>query len=165
MNKSYNFKLKHDCPPPEEVKKNYGYAISINPQVQHDKLIPHVRYARLIENMNRIMNNMNYSKYVLYPELSKSARWHYHGMVWITDIIGFFSHDLMILQANATVMIKEHEDWEWELYCKKQRHLLAPYLDKLKLQYKVHERVIPIKDNKLNWDYYKIDESHTNLEP
>lgn len=164
-----SYKAKHDCPSPEVIKTGYGYAMSFNPQKQEDKWVPSERYKRLIKNMNRLNSNIKYSKYILYPELSKSGRWHYHGMIWVKNPMGFFSNDLPILHANGTLFIVPQEDWEWYAYCTKQRHLMAPYLHSLGMKYKCHSDDVTDyneqfkNDNVHNWDFYSMPQNIKDL--
>lgn len=128
----------------EDININEVYAITFNPCDKHQ----HFRSGqRVTECMKDIEDSIFYSMTVytveLYPELSKSGRFHVHGYIRIHDPVAWCLHHAHHLVSRGTLVIKKiTEPPEWKKYVKKQK-LFHDYV-------KIHTfRAIPLKKGPL----------------
>lgn len=122
------FQRKHSCIPPEYIKCNQKYAISLNPFNQYATLKHSidVLYKHLSETLG-------IEELVLYPEHSPTGRFHYHGTIVISDIFDFYHHTLPKFRLSYTFEIDSvHDPKVWEAYCSKNRHYMREPITALK---------------------------------
>lgn len=58
-------------------------------------------------------------KFLVYPEFNKKQHLHYHGIIWIHDIISFHRKVIPKLQSKGFVLVKNNPDEGWRNYIKK----------------------------------------------
>lgn len=123
----------HKNPSPETMETSVYYSISINPAVQPvgHKLAEF--FCDVDAQMKKIFKNASVE---VVPELSAGSRWHFHGLIQISDIVEFFLEDLPALRAQASYEIDTIADQsKWLDYVYKSRHLIEPYLTRYQIDY------------------------------
>lgn len=129
-------KSAFEYPHLEEILVGKPYALTINPAYQHTSFTD-----SYITHMDTISLFFPYANVVLRPEIStKTTRLHYHGTVTFKKyslIAPFYYFIIPKLKDQCTFTIKPIADYEWSLYCVKSRHIMRPYLENIKLPYKI----------------------------
>lgn len=124
-------KPKHQIIHPEDVNTNHCYAFTFNPNSKPE--IGKVNAFKVWYDMiaHLLCDVCIASKYRVYTEISCMGKFHFHGLIRITNIMNFYIHDVQTLTMNGTVVIKErtNED-EWEDYYLKQQDFIQDYLQK-----------------------------------
>lgn len=123
----YSFKQAHIYPKLELFQTKKAYALTISPMHHYSAYIE--QYNDFEEHIKPLL----VGHIQLRPELStKSVEWHWHGTIYFTetlDIVKFYKN-IVQLKHLCTFAIKSIVlDWEWHLYCIKQRHLIKPYIN------------------------------------
>lgn len=115
----------------EDMTENHAYAFNLAPEIQftgYDKKTrsngysyPHKTFRDYVQSHLMLCK---YSNYELFFELSPLGRQHYHGMIIITDINGFFTKDIQILNSLGCYLCKIIDDkGGWLDYICKQQHI------------------------------------------
>lgn len=123
-------KPKHVLLSYDELENGCMYAFTFNPsdQPKPSCLGVHEWYGE----MKGFFNGMQYSKYRLYTEVSKTGRFHFHGFIKIINRLKFCIKEVNQLTTFGTVCIKRlktMEDYlEWLAYCNKQQNEINDYL-------------------------------------
>lgn len=73
------------------------------------------------------------------PEFSSKMKLHYHGTIQLRKYSEIFKLFVILndLKQNYTFCLKPIIDYEWYLYCIKQRHIMKWYCRDMKKPYKV----------------------------
>lgn len=82
---------------------------------------PDIKYMTIKEILQRHMRVLSRikCKFILYPELDKSGRLHYHGYIYKSDI--GYKEDLEVLKKIGYIKIKDiNNNKGWLQYCKKE---------------------------------------------
>lgn len=82
---------------------------------------PNIKYMTVPEIMNKHLRYLSRMKckFVLYPELDKTGRLHYHGYIYKSDI--GYKEDLELLKKIGYIKIKDISNNKgWLQYCKKE---------------------------------------------
>lgn len=125
---------KHVYPVIEEIVLHEDYAITFNPNMESRSFFEFRQFIT-----DRIINLIP-DDYKLYPEIGHNdQKWHLHGYIRFHDqfdIIKFYMniHELKDLCTFKLRPIDNQEFTDaiqWYLYCRKQRHLLKPYIQKI----------------------------------
>jgi len=138
------FKKRHVYPKLEDWKVNSPYAFSISPR--HIPMTSFSEnYLHQMQTIHQILN-LDFIAYDLRPELSTdSTALHWHGTFSFKNqrnIASFYFHIIPRLKEFATFTIEPIFDYQWTLYCRKQRHYLKPYIQNLcKLPYHFHSKL------------------------
>lgn len=136
---------------PEAMDINVWYTITIN-------LSPNINYQSILDSGTKqrknersmfdiisteramimeLLNGQYKTRYVLFPELSRTGRLHWHGMIRFTkpEHIGiFYMHKLPRIMKVANVEIDIIEDMEkWKTYCMKGNKYMEPMLKELRI--------------------------------
>ena len=133
--KSNNFKPPHQFIDIERLVSQQYYAFTINAAEDNDA------YPTQYDYYDNVMKNL-YKRglwYELYPEYSNSMKLHFHGFIKFTttkSIIPIYKK-LNDLKKYFTFAIKEIQDYQWQLYCLKSRHIMQPYSSKNRRTYKL----------------------------
>lgn len=136
-------KEKFEYPKLEEIVINRDYAFTIN-------VAPAYQKTSFFENQMQLMDILAdlvrpYAKYEMRPEIStKSTLYHAHGTINFpsySKLLQFYAFKIKQLKEFCTFTIKDIDDWRWHVYCRKQRHIIKPYLahtyDKIYLPYRM----------------------------
>lgn len=68
------------------------------------------------------------SQILLYPELDKNNRLHFHGYIWKEDI-GFYEHDIKLLKKWCFIKLEDIKlTNRWNKYISKEWHLTKSFL-------------------------------------
>lgn len=133
---------------PEKVAVDTWYTLSINldPKLKHNHIIDgkHVINKGMFDRLQTekaiiydIINTINSPKYALFPELSRTGRLHWHGVIrFNTELeIGiFYFRALPLLLKVANIEIDEVNDLElWKDYMMKGEGYMKALLEHLKL--------------------------------
>lgn len=84
-------------------------------------------------------------KYELFFELSARGRLHMHGVIVFvstTGIARFYQNLYNVLKVCRVEIDTIGDNKIWKDYLTKQRHIMKPYLNELKLQYKFSNQEI-----------------------
>jgi len=75
----------------------------------------------------------------LRPEFSKKMKLHYHGTLTMKNYKYIFPLFTFLngIQKNYTYCLKPVYDWQWYIYCRKQRHLMKRYMISTRLRYHI----------------------------
>lgn len=139
IKKQVSLKDAFVAPSLETIKKGMMLAVTLNPKTQYE-LISDIddRIEKLNASYICFALSLSYADFKLYPELSPSGRWHYHGWIIIRDPARFYMKELDVLKEFGTYAIKHtthatfadgdafHGDAIWNLYCIKQKHIMEP---------------------------------------
>lgn len=140
------WKAKHSVPKMEDIVLKKEYAITYNPQCQHDdrkKILPD-RLNRCIQELNSLLRECDSWVILrLYPELSPLGRVHFHGTLIFKDIVNSYMYVIRKLTQNGTLCIKpiqealpESKYKNWHDYCTKQKSLFEDYMYKVEMPFK-----------------------------
>jgi len=123
----------YTCLPPEDVKTDVKYAVSLNPCDDCQYWNVDDRYKKFLAKFFTCMRETKYAKYILYPEMSSKGRLHFHGTIEIFDVLNFYLYDLSVLRLFCQYEIDTIQcATTWEKYCTKGKPLLAPYIATMK---------------------------------
>lgn len=125
------------------VNKTWAFTINPNPSVFNK--------PSLLEKIGMIEEQIlkkffSKASYELRPELSHDNQlFHYHGTLRFAksfDVVSFYRMipELKDLCTFAIKPIVSHLDWY--IYCRKQRHMLKPYIDEV---YNQKKPVVPYR--------------------
>ncbi len=125
----------------EDMVKNEPYALTLNPEKGYTSI------PKNIETLLRCID-LDACSMELYPEISPIGRYHWHGRLWVHNILSFYLYVIPKLKDKFTFEIDTiSEDDVWKIYCTKQSHL---WECKTKLPIKI----VKIKEKELNiWEY------------
>lgn len=122
---NYTFNLNPNTAP-TDIKRNGELSLQVPPWFNH-----------IVKGLNKL----RYCKYTLYHELSPGAKWHYHGVITITEVINFFIFDVFELKKLGAFEIDTIKDLDiWMTYCTKQRAILEPFMKSLRVPYIITEK-------------------------
>lgn len=125
-------KQRHEAPPPESIGMNpWAFTINCGYDELHINLLE--RYVSVFKLLSK------YCVIEMRPEFSKKMKLHYHGTIRLKSyacILPFYTL-LMDLQKHYTYAMKPIIDYEWYLYCIKQRHIMKQWCRGVKKPYKI----------------------------
>lgn len=127
-----------------DISGNYPwYAITINPETtgvskmydsgynSQKRSLPDPYPNCIYDHIDQLFNKFaGYSDYFLFPEFSKSGRFHYHGIIRInSDALVLFFMVAMPQIVNLGAISIEHitDMGGWLTYCQKQRKAIEPF--------------------------------------
>lgn len=125
------------------VKQTYAFTINLNPAIFNKKSL--LELVMMVEDMI-LKKYFSKASYELRPELSHNSQLlHYHGTIRFKrafDIVEFY-RNIAELKDICTFAIKPiFSHVEWYIYCRKQRHMLKPYIDEV---YNSKKPVVPYR--------------------
>lgn len=144
-------KSAFQAPQMEDFACGVKYAFSYSPKAAHsydDWMTDQARRRSPAvwtkQRLNELYEKLHYCHlYDLHVEGSSKGRLHFHGSIttYEKDLLGFYTHDLLILQSLGTYCIKPYfGDKEststvdnfkaWEIYISKQDSIWKPYFKK-----------------------------------
>ena len=84
---------------------------------------PKGQFRETIQYLTKTLNRS--CKYELYPEWRHTTgHIHYHGTIWIVDMIKYFKQTLPTLKSMGFILIKKIDNKDkWDTYCKKEKHI------------------------------------------
>lgn len=119
-----DYKLRNQLVKLEDIRRNYGYAFTINLSDPYQYWKDPDRMEKSIRYYKKVLSSQHY-EYKLYIEVSSTGRIHGHGYIWINDPYNFCLFDVPQLVEKATIVIKEVDDVDkWESYIIKQSHIV-----------------------------------------
>lgn len=127
-----SFKAAHIYPALESIEIGLRYAITISPAYNK------ASYLEFRDNMIEILQLFK-GDYQVYPELStENQNWHVHGYIMFPSQFHIMDFFLNITQIKALCTFKirniDTDDFidavQWYLYCKKQKHIIKPWVHK-----------------------------------
>lgn len=135
---------KHSLIAPEEVNPSATYTFTISPREQYTNGSTNTILKQHLQNILSIINKLGTHKdyyFKLYPELSKTGRLHYHGIIRISNPFNFFLNLQKVID-DCTMEIDTIEDPDvWTQYTQKQAHLWKDVSYPYPLQWK-HTNVL-----------------------
>lgn len=130
---------RYSCISPELMKTDTLYTFTWNLKEQPTTISKGRSFIYLRDYYNMVirrLNLLNHCSIKLYPEISSSGRFHFHGTIKINDIALFMLLDLPFLKEKATYEIDVINDMaKWETYIWKSDHIMKPLCDSFKLPY------------------------------
>lgn len=127
--------------PPELVQVGSKYTFTLNPKEQH--FGRECRFNFMYKHIFNILQCLHSCDYVLYPEISKLGRIHYHGTIVINDVVEFYVYDIPFLMDRFTFEIDTiTDDDKWTKYMTKQQAIMEPYAKTNKTPYKLDSKVL-----------------------
>lgn len=117
----------------EDIVVGKDYALTINPARQLPEFVlTYLEHKEFIES-----HLLGSADYTLRPELStKSTRLHWHGTLRFKShrhLVSFYYVWIPRLKDHCNFSIKPIDDWQWKLYCIKQRHHMKSFISILKV--------------------------------
>lgn len=147
-------KDKYDYPKLEELVPKRDYALTLNIAPHYQKNSFYENYIFLMEMLGDLVSP--FAKFKLRPEIStKSTLFHVHGtlnFLSYSKILQFYAFGIKRLKEFCTFVIKKIDNYDWYLYCIKQRHIIKPYLletYKYKIPYKITHLNAPKNDKRI----------------
>ena len=136
LNEKYNYKIKNIQL--EDMKIDTIYALTINAEKITGQL---QKDYKEYTNILKALFDPGMIDYQVYFEYSPSGRLHLHGVFkvheWIQ--IGQLYNSLHTVGKTSSIKIDTIDDKDtWLEYCKKQRHVMQPYMN----YYKLHSKLI-----------------------
>lgn len=136
---------KKNFPDPETIvpQKNYSFTINLADMNNHRYKIQYD--SPMIELYNRyktIFTKLSQTVRIkMYAEFSKQGRLHYHGYIKFPTRHTVLPTLLFLKDVDAAIEIAALNEtidiqYQWDLYIKKQRHLMKHYMTTLGLQYR-----------------------------
>lgn len=135
-----------------------------------EKMSPNIKYAFTLNvasdgggNLGERVANyiafckkyMQHCKFIIYPEISKIGRLHYHGYIWFSTYEDIFLFNMNVMPLLATekygdieidTIQQEFGNIYWYCYIRKMKHLMKPYMTKNHIMYKISsDKLGPIK--------------------
>ena len=136
LNKTYNYKIKNIQL--EDMKLKTPYALTINAEKMTGKIHrDYKEYTSIVYNLLEV----NLIDHELYFEYSPSGRLHLHGVFKVHEWeqIGQLYNSIFNIGKISSIKIDTIDDKDtWMEYCRKQRHVMQPYLN----QYQLHSKII-----------------------
>lgn len=114
------------CIPMERMNVHSHYAFTFNPSIQPDAF-PHL--SVYVDNIKKMLLELQYCNVILFPEMSHKGRWHYHGYIQIISVPSFFMEDIPLLQKISQYEIDSIGDYNWALYVMKCQHYMTKYCE------------------------------------
>ncbi len=74
----------------------------------------------------------------MYPEFSPLMKLHYHGTIQFKHYNDIIPAYMILEEADAGIEIDTIEDYNWYVYCNKQRYLLEPFMMSKLRPYQIH---------------------------
>lgn len=125
-----NTSKKQTILPYEELEDGCVYAFTYNPIDQPKPGA--LGELEWFDEMRQFFYGLQYSKYRLYTEVSKTGRWHFHGLIKITDRLRFTIREIGQLMTFGNLCMKRFKTTDdhmnWLAYCNKQQNELQDYL-------------------------------------
>lgn len=115
-------KARNLIPEYEVFECDTSYAITYNPcdKIQHFRAHDRLTLCTA-EVLEKVFFSMHTFEIVLYPEISKKGRIHYHGYITVFDKDAFYCHNIHHLMTHGTCVIKAISDKAvWFKYIMKQ---------------------------------------------
>lgn len=132
---------RHSILKPEHVVIERWYSFSYNPIDQPSSISEYPSWFRQHRKMFESCFN---SYFLLHPEFSKMARYHFHGIVRIKDITMFYLLDLPKLIPFGTIEMDHVKDPDvWLMYCTKNQDLMERIVrcTDINLPYRIDTRI------------------------
>jgi len=131
---------RYVCLPPEKMEVGVQYAFSWNLVEQPVEIKNGKSTLYLKEYYNMVIRRLNLFRYceiIMYPEVSEHGRYHFHGVITLSDVILFFLLDMPLLKHNSSYKISTISDMEgvWRPYMYKGEFLMKPLCKKFELPY------------------------------
>lgn len=133
---------KHKILAPEEMSLEQWYTFTYNPETQP-------RRPNMMIDLISWHNGMDhkfkrkYCQIEAVPEISSNGRFHYHGLIKITNIMKFYIEDLPVLRDGATYEIDTISDMTaWKTYMYKQQYLMEPLTKEYGIPYTYYSHKI-----------------------
>lgn len=130
-----------NLPPPELIKLDTSYTISINPNPtiynKHDSLILKIQALRAL--VLDIFNDTEIT-YILLPEQSKVGKLHAHGTMKfrLLKSIALFYNNIYNKQHLFTMEVDTLTDEDiWNTYVTKNQHILKPFCKENLIHYTI----------------------------
>jgi len=168
-NSNNGFKRLHTFPPPEKVKLTDMLTFTLNPsdtpyinRKGERKVILEPFFNDIIKGLGKL----RYCEYKLYPEISSTGKWHFHGTIQLTNIINFYLYDVPLMQELGAIEIDTIKDLDiWMAYCTKQAELMKAYLTPLKIKTEINKKseyytVNPLQQMQRDKDDRELQEEH-----
>jgi len=118
---------------PEDMVVGKEYAFTINPQVQpaEGKIDKPAVYLNVgLSHLNMCLGKLAYSRLRLNLELSSTGRLHWHGIIIVDDLIGFYTMDIARLMKFGSFDIHEIKDFVEMEGCKNKYKTWNSYVFK-----------------------------------
>lgn len=160
----------HKMPDPKLMHINTKYALSLNAGSQPFEYLEHndTHKGDIQIYTNEILKKIKLctnAEIEVYPEISSSGRWHYHGYIVIKNLAKFLLFDFNYLKQYFCFEIDTIGDIEeWTIYVNKGSHYMEEYCKESDIPYKITTTTKPIKvkdklqDLKYEWkDDYNMD--------
>lgn len=140
-------KFKNQWMAPEVIKiDGVPYAFSLNPDVSREVKVPDRAKMELMDGeayakkvtakVMVLLKKLNYCKVDLRPELSRNGRWHYHGLIYITNIVQFLLEDIpLIEQCGSSEMDTIKDSDVWNHYVFKSHDFMQPWCKSRNIAY------------------------------
>lgn len=132
---------RYSCPPPEKIVVGTSYAFSWNLEQQPTDTRNGRTHIYLRDYYNlviRRLNQLHYCNICLYPEISSMGRFHFHGIIEITDIVHFYLCDMPLLKHDSSFeidTIDNYENWMSPKYVFKCKSVMMPFCESHQLPY------------------------------
>lgn len=137
--KTYTKNAKHQIPPISWKNKETGerdymqvdkpYAFSYNPERQPQERQVPLLWSPYYNDMSNLFYSMKHCEINVVSEFGAYGRWHFHGTIYIKDILKFYVYDLPVLRRHGALEIDTIEDMdEWNDYCLKEQLLVDTFL-------------------------------------
>lgn len=128
---TFGGKKKNEFVKLEDCHVHQRYSFSYNPVDQPIMESPTGFKDWWQENYN-FFRSMLHSTYQLYCELSPHGRWHFHGYVWVTNVLKFYMYDVPRMSNCACSMDSIgptfDDENQWLAYCIKQQNQLSEFI-------------------------------------
>lgn len=140
--KGYNNR-PHKIPDPKLLKIDELYSLSLNPGSNPVNYVPkndtfQYNYRVYTNKIINIINKCKNCKITMYPELSSSGKYHYHGYITILNIAYFMLYDIHILKQYSCFEIDIINDSKiWSEYVFKGKHYMEIFCKDEKIPYKL----------------------------
>lgn len=127
--------------------KTYAITINMSNDYQHFKKNGLHRPREVVANhMAFLAKRFNtWCEYELYPEISMAGRWHYHGILKVTDAFHYHVCEAHRIADTANVkidvLLTEEDVNKFSGYMRKDRELMESSLKKLNLPYVLKNNV------------------------
>lgn len=132
------FEDSFKCLKPEDTSVGIKYAFTYNLSddwLPHESnLMNHSKIINFLDFVIDLMGQMEGSNMTLFPEFSRKARLHFHGVLVITDRVKFYLKDIPLLVAHGNIKLDTLDDPEmWDLYCRKNEDLMLDYFTQINI--------------------------------
>lgn len=121
-----------------KLRRNGIYSITLNKQEQNWYILLRREEYEIREYYKMVQILKHCSTFVLFPEVSKVGRWHYHGRIEITDTYYFHVYAMPLIKKFSHIDLDTIEDdIAWLNYCTKDEEIMRPVIEKLGLPYEL----------------------------